>query len=95
MSDSAPYDPYDHPVRLGVLEGGKGLNFLQKLRLWPIRMLAGEIPGPVVVQSYKRDLFGRQFAELLESAMRQASHWTKEEVELFASFTATQLHCGY
>jgi len=61
MSNAA-YDPYDHPVRLGVLEGGKGLNLVQKLRLWPIKMLAGEIPAPIVVQSYKRDLFGRHFA---------------------------------
>ena len=95
MSDEVEYDPYKHPVRLGVLEGGQGLHLLQKIRLWPLKMLAGEIPGPVVVQSYKRELFGRRFADLLQRAMRQTSHWSKAEVELFASFTAAKLHCGY
>jgi len=95
MSEPAAYDPYDHPVRLGVLENGRGLNLIQRIKLWPIKRLAGGIPGPIVVQSYKRELFGRHFGVLMEQVMRGMSYWQKEDVELFASFTAAKLHCGY
>ena len=82
-------------LRLGMLSGGKSLNILQKLRLLPVRLLAGKYPGPMLVMSHRRRLVGKYFGKLLHEAMRNQNYWTAGEAELFASFTAKQLQCDY
>lgn len=88
-------DIHNRPLRLDVLEGAKGLSFLQKLQLLPIKFIGGGWPNPHLVLSYKRDLFGRWFAAFTQRSMRESDFWPKEELELFAAYTANQLNCDY
>ena len=83
------------PLRLSILEQGKGLNFWQRLQLWPGKLIVGNYPSPMLVLSYHRLLYGKWFSRFLQQAMRKSSRWTKGELELFAAFSAQQLACGY
>jgi hypothetical protein len=78
-------------MRLKILR--QGHRPLQKLQLGIMRAFAGQIPGPVAVLSYRRELFGKYFADCLHAAMRQSTTWTKGEVELFAAFVSQQNQC--
>ena len=80
-------------LRLKTISCGRSLSFLQKVFLLPIRLSSGKYPGPMLVGSYKRKMFGKYYAEFLHGAMRGQKHWTAGETELFASFTALQLKC--
>ena len=83
-------------MRLSILEKGKGLRPLQKLQLFMIRLLTkGFIPGPVLVMSYRRELFGKAFSVTLHEALRQMTEWELGEVELFAAFVSKQHECFY
>jgi len=95
MSESAEYSVYDRPMRLSILQDAKGCNFLQRLQMWPIKMLAGVYPAPHCVLSYHRTLYGKWFARFMQQAMRGSDHWTKAELELFGAFTAKVLACDY
>jgi hypothetical protein len=68
---------------------------LQKLQLALIRTLVGQVPGPILVLSYRRALFGRQFARCLEQGMRRGSAWTQPEREIFAAFVSKLNQCDY
>ena len=68
---------------------------LQKLQLGLIRALVGHVPGPILVMSYRRKLFGRQFAQCLEEGMRRGSAWTQPEREIFAAFVSKLNQCDY
>jgi len=82
-------------MRLEILREGQGLRPLQKLQLLPIEWLAGVKPPNFIILSYRRELFGKYFSRFLQTAMRRADQWQVGELELFASFTAKQLACGY
>ena len=89
------YDVYNRPLRLAILEQGKGLNWFQKLQAYPIKWIVGTVPHPHAVLSYRRKLFGKWFAHFMQRAMRESQHWSKAELELFGGFTAKQLGCAY
>ncbi|MCA9713416.1 MAG: hypothetical protein H6713_14275 [Myxococcales bacterium] len=80
-------------ARLAVFEHGYGP--LQRLLLSVIRRLVGYVPDPILVMSYRRVIFGRQFAPLLHRAMRKSKHWTVAEVEVMAAWVAKNSGCEY
>jgi hypothetical protein len=80
-------------MRLSVIESG--LRPLQKLFARVIRLVAGRMPGPILVMSYRKELFGTQMAACLQEAMRHAREWTVGEVELFAAFVSKTNQCAY
>lgn len=80
-------------MRLKILE--QGHRPLQKLALKLIKATMGCIPGPILVMSYRRELFGKYFNACIQEGMREASAWRKGEVELFAAFTSKVNECRY
>lgn len=85
----------DRQPRLELFRNAQGLTWRQRLPLLPIRILGGRYPGPHLVLIYRAALLGRRFVQALRVAMRESDHWRKEELELFAAFTANQLRCAY
>ena len=88
-------DRYTRPIRLDMLEGAKGLHPFQRFVFALFKKFAGQIPNPLLVMSYNRGLFGKWYAQFAERAMRESRYWKKEELELFAAYTANQLKCDY
>lgn len=82
-------------MRLDILENGKALQPLQKLQFLPFKIIGGVMPGPFIVLSYRRQMFGKSFTQFLQEMMRGPSEWSVGELELFASFTAKKLACDY
>jgi len=80
-------------MRLSILDHGH--RPLQKLQIAMIRLMAGRAPGPVLMMSYRRDLFGKHLAECFEEALRKASSWSVFEVELMAAFVSKLNQCLY
>lgn len=81
-------------MRLEILE--QGHSPLQKILLSLFRAASGgDAPGPVLVMSYRRELFGKYLAECFQDGMRHATAWTKGEVELFAAFVSRINECKY
>jgi hypothetical protein len=78
-------------MRLKILQ--EGHRPFQKLQLKIMKTVAGQIPGPVAILSYQRELFGKFFAACLQEAMRQCTEWSKGEVELLAAFISKQNKC--
>lgn len=94
--ENAPAEnPYKRPLRLKILDEGRALHWLQRLQLKPIRWASGSWPNPHFVLSYRRNLFGKWFAAFTQRSMRESKYWPKEELELFAAYTANQLNCAY
>src|SRR5262249_20186856 len=73
-------------MRLDILE--RGHRPLQKLQLAALRALAGDVPGPVAVMSYRREWMGKRYARFAQQTMRRAREWSIAEVELFAAFVS-------
>ena len=44
---------------------------------------------------YSSELFGKPFSTCLQQLLRGDSDWSVGERELFASFTASRLHCVF
>ncbi|HEU0026545.1 MAG TPA: hypothetical protein VFQ25_05455 [Ktedonobacterales bacterium] len=80
-------------MRLEALE--HGFRPLQTVQIRLIKRFAGYLPGPIAVMSYRRDLFGKYFAPILQIAMRHAKGWRVGDVELFAAFVSKQNQCAY
>jgi hypothetical protein len=80
-------------MRLQILEHGH--RPLQKLQLKLIAALAGRVPGPIFLLSYRRHWFGKPYADFLQQAMRGAREWSAAETELFAAFVSKQNRCAY
>jgi len=81
-------------MRLEILENGH--RPLQKVILSFIRTISGgHAPGPILVMSYRRELFGKQLAACFQEGMRGAKEWTLGEVELFAAFVSQLNECKY
>ncbi len=81
-------------MRLQILENGH--RPLQKIILGFIRRSAkGQVPGPILVMSYRRELFGKYIAQCFHEGMREATEWSVGEVELFAAFVSRLNECRY
>jgi uncharacterized peroxidase-related enzyme len=80
-------------MRLNVLESG--FRPLQAVQLGLIKRIAGYVPGPIAVMSYRRNLFGKYFAPIVQVAMRRAKAWRVGDAELFAAFVSRQNQCPY
>ncbi len=81
-------------MRLDILDNGHTPG--QKAVLAQIRANSnGRAPGPVLVMSYRRDLFGKYIAECFQEAMRESTEWSVGEVELFAAFVSNLNQCRY
>ena len=59
-------------MRLEVIKSGH--NFLQKIQLKIIKIMMGQVPGPVAVLSYRRDFFGKHYTPWLQNTMRNMKH---------------------
>jgi hypothetical protein len=80
-------------MRLSILE--TGFRPLQQIQLAVIKMLVGQVPGPIAVMSRGRDLFGAELAASFQQAMRRSTAWTVGEVELFAALVSKWNQCAY
>lgn len=82
-------------MRLQILDNGHSL--FQKLILGLIKRSSEDhkAPGPVLVMSYRRELFGKHIAPCFQEAMRDMKAWTIGEVELFAAFVSSLNQCMF
>ena len=80
-------------MRLDVLM--KGHRPLQKLQMAIIKLLAGRVPDPIRLFSYRREFFGKAISACFTEALRERSEWTVGERELFAAFVSKLNHCVY
>jgi hypothetical protein len=80
-------------MRLRVLE--RGHRPLVRLQLRVIRAVVGDVPGPTLLCSYRRGLFGGPFAAYTQRVMRGPSSWSVGERELFAAFVSRCNRCAY
>jgi len=81
-------------MRLQILENGH--RPLQRAIMGFVRKMTQEpVPGPILVMSYRRDLFGKHLAACLRESMRLGSEWTLGETELFAAFVSSVNRCQY
>lgn len=80
-------------MRLQILDNGH--RPLQKLILGLLRAANGHVAGPILLLSYRRELFGKQMAPCFQEGMRRAAEWTLGEVELFAAFVSKLNQCTY
>ncbi len=81
-------------MRLEILENGH--SPVQKAAFSVMRaILRGPVPGPILVLSYRRKLFGKYMAPCFHEALRGAKEWRVAEVELFAAFVSRLNQCRY
>jgi len=80
-------------MRLAALERPRGA--LQSLRFFIMRALFGQVPGPTLALSHRRDFCGKRLARCFQVGMRQAREWTVGEVEIFAAFVSTLNRCRF
>lgn len=80
-------------MRLQILH--EGHRPIQKVFLRVIELVAGQIPGPISVMSYRKELFGKTMAQCFQEAMRESKHWSVAEVELFSAYVSKVNRCAY
>jgi hypothetical protein len=80
-------------MRLRVLDHGH--NRLQKIQLALLRRLTGRSLEPLLMMSYRRNLFGKYFARSVQEGLRGAREWSVAEVETFAAFVSGLNRCQY
>ena len=80
-------------MRIRALEHGH--RPLQKLQFAVMRLLAGAVPPPIAVMSYRRDHFGKWMAPAVQDALRNQTEWSNFETELFAAFVSKLNRCEY
>ncbi len=80
-------------MRLDVLEHGH--RPVQKVFLRIMRLVAGRMPGPILLFNYRSELFGKAFAACAQEALRESTAWSVGEVELFAAFVSKLNRCAY
>lgn len=88
-------DRYNRRIRLDILEGAAGMNSVQKWMFHVLKSIIGQMPNPALVCSYHRSLFGKWYVHFTQRALRESAFWKKEELELFAAYTANRLKCDY
>lgn len=78
-------------MRLKILHDG--YRPIQKLI---IKALFGkQIPGPVAVMSYRREMGGKYLGDFFQQKMRSQTSWSKGDAELFAAFVSSLQECRY
>lgn len=81
-------------MRLQILENGH--SKIQKVFLGLIRkMMGGFVPGPILMQSYRPDFFGKPYNDAVAAALRGTKGWHKVEVELLAAFVSKNNQCQF
>lgn len=81
-------------MRLQILKNGH--SKIQKFFLTIIdKMMGGFVPGPIMMQSYRADFFGKPFNKCVEMALRDTKTWRKSEVELLAAFVSKNNACQF
>jgi hypothetical protein len=80
-------------MRLDLLHSGHRLT--QKPFLALIRLIVGQVPGPIATMSYRPDFVGRRLASCIQEAMRGPSPWSIGERELFSAFVSNLNQCPY
>ncbi len=80
-------------MRLALLKRGQSRR--QRLLFGAVRLIAGRVPGPLLVLSYNKPFFGKDFARLLQLSMRELKHWSVAEAELFAALVSKENQCEY
>jgi hypothetical protein len=67
----------------------------QRLAFAFFRAFLGQVPGPVLALSYRRDLCGKYLARCYQQGLRRAQEWSVGEVELFAAFVSRLNRCHF
>ena len=81
-------------MRLNILDNGH--STIQKIQIALVRkMMGGFIPGPILIQSYRADFFGKPYNDTVEIALRGTTEWSKSEAELFAAFVSKNNRCQF
>ncbi|MEM7126087.1 MAG: hypothetical protein AAF702_07155 [Chloroflexota bacterium] len=80
-------------MRLSILT--EGLSFVQRLQLSLMKRLIGHEIGPIAMQSYRPNFFGRAYNDCVAEALRKTEFWTKAEAELLGAFVSKQNQCSY
>ena len=81
-------------MRLDILENGH--SPIQKFQIKLLRLIMGGfVPGPILMQSYRADFFGKPFNDCVELALRGTTEWDKSEVELLAAFVSHNNRCQF
>ena len=81
-------------MRLQILDNGH--TKIQKLFITLIRkMMGGFVPGPILMQSYRPDFFGKPYNDAVEAALRGTKYWSKTEVETLAAFVSKNNECEF
>ncbi len=81
-------------MRLQILDNGH--SFIQKIQMKMIRtMMGGLLPGPIAIQSYRPDFFGRVYNDTVMMGLRETTEWHKSEAELFAAFVSFNNRCNF
>jgi hypothetical protein len=71
------------------------LSWVQRICLAFWKAIVGDVAGPMLVVSYRKDYFGNYWAACMQEGMRTLHQWTKGEIELFAAFTSKVNSCTY
>lgn len=83
-------------MRLKMLEDGRGLRPIQWLISRIVKLMSGNfLAPPIIVASYRREIFGKPFATVVEKSMRGMTYWSKDETELMAAFVARRNACRF
>lgn len=80
---------------LDIFHGPGRLRPLQRTIAGLIEKKAGHIPPPMILNSFKKELFGQWFSRFLHRSMSKSANWSRMETELFAGFTSNQLNCEF
>lgn len=80
-------------MRLQILQDGH--RPLQKVLLGIMKRVIGQVPGPIAVMSYRREIFGKGLSECFAEAMHGAKEWSIGETEMFAAFVSSLNQCAY
>ena len=81
----------------GVFGDHTRLKLIHRLIIKIIMMKQGrtKVPEPLILGTYKKELFGKHFAGFMQRAMIESDYYSRVEAEMFAGFTATRLNCVY
>ena len=83
-------------MRLKMLEDGRGLRPVQWLISRVVKKLSGNfVPPPMIVLSYRREIFGKPFCQVLHKALHGTAYWAKADAELMAAFVSNQNVCKF
>ena len=80
-------------MRLKILT--EGHTFTQKLLFKLIGLQMGHMPGPMHVLTDRRNWFGKDFGECLQTGLRNMQQWSMPEAELMAAFVSKLNQCEY